>query len=56
MYIIVKIIGNHMGPGILTNIIQGILGAFIYFIITELTYRILKKQSIVTYIQGIIKG
>ena len=56
MYIIVRIIGNHMGPGILTNVVQGILGLFVYFIITELTYRMLKKQSIVKYIQGIIKS
>lgn len=56
MYIIVRIIGKHMGAGILTNIVQGIFGLLVYFIITELTYRILKKQSIVTYIQGIIKS
>ena len=55
MYIVVRIIGNAMGPGILTNILQGVIGALTYFIITEMCYRILKKQSIVTYIKNIIK-
>lgn len=55
MYIVVRIIGNAMGPGILTNIVQGVIGALTYFIITEMCYRILKKQSIVTYIKNIIK-
>lgn len=56
MYIIVRIIGISIGAGILTNIVQGILGMLVYFIITELSYRISKKQSIVTYIKNIIKS
>lgn len=56
MYISVRVIGNIMGAGILTNIVQGVLGALIYFIITEMLYRVFKKQSIVNYIKNIIKG
>ena len=56
MYIVVRIIGNSMGAGISTNIVQGILGAAVYFISTELSYRILKKQSILTYIKNTIKS
>lgn len=56
MYIVVRIIGNSMGAGILTNIVQGVLGALTYFIITEICYRIFKKQSIVTYIKDTIKS
>lgn len=56
MYIFVRIIGNTMGAGILTNIVQGVVGALTYFIITEISYRIFKKQSIVTYIKDIIKS
>lgn len=56
MYIFVRIIGNIMGAGILTNIVQGVIGALTYFIITEICYRIFKKQSIVAYIKDIIKS
>ncbi|WP_289128159.1 flippase [uncultured Clostridium sp.] len=56
MYIFVRIIGNYMGLGILTNIVQGIAGIITYFIIIEGLYRIFKKQSIVTYVKDIIKG
>lgn len=56
MYIVVRIIGNYMGPGILTNVIQGIIGALTYFIIIEVFYRILKKQSIITYIKNIVRS
>lgn len=56
MYIFIRIIGNTMGPGILTNIVQAAVGALIYFIITEICYRIFKKQSIVTYVKDIIKS
>lgn len=55
MFIVVRIIGNLMGASIITNIIQGICGAITYFITVEIGYRIIKKQSIVTYIQKIIK-
>lgn len=56
MYMFVRIIGNTMGAGILTNIVQAVVGILIYFIITEICYRIFKKQSIVTYIKDIIKS
>ena len=56
MYIVVRIIGNYMGAGILTNIVQGLVGAVTYFIIIEIFYRILKKQSIVNYIKNIVKS
>lgn len=56
MYIIVRIIGNYMGIGLLTNIVQVLVGVVIYFIIIEVFYRIFKKQSIVTYIKNIIKN
>lgn len=56
MYIVVRIIGNSMGAGILTNVVQGIIGALTYFIIIEVLYRIFKKQSMITYIKNIVKG
>lgn len=56
MFIVVRILGNFMGVGLLTNIIQGLVGALTYFIIVEILYRIFKKQSIVTYVKGIIKS
>lgn len=56
MYIFVRFIGKAMGTGILTNILQAIVGAVVYFIITDICYRIFKKQSIVTYIKDIIKS
>ena len=55
MYIVVRIIGNYMGSGILTNVVQGIIGALTYFIIIEVLYRIFKKQSMITYIRNIVK-
>lgn len=55
MFIVVRIIGGSMGASIITNIIQGICGSITYFITVEIGYRIIKKQSIVTYIQKIIK-
>ena len=56
MYIVVRIIGNYMGAGILTNIVQGLVGALTYFIIIEVFYRVFKKQSIVNYIKNIVKS
>lgn len=56
MYIVVRIIGNIMGGGILTNLVQATSGALVYFIIIELFYRIFKKQSITTYIKSIIRN
>lgn len=55
MYIVVRIIGNYMGSGILTNVVQSIIGALTYFIIIEVLYRVFKKQSIITYIKNIVK-
>lgn len=56
MYIIVRIVGNYMGPGLLTNIVQSLVGALIYFIIIEVFYRVFKKQSILIYVKNIIKS
>ena len=56
MYIFVRIIGNFMGAGILTNIVQGMVGVITYFIIIEGFYRVFKNQSIVTYVNSIIKN
>ena len=56
MYIFVRIIGNFMGAGILTNIVQGMVGVISYFIIIESFYRVFKKQSIVTYVKEVTKG
>lgn len=55
MYIFVRIVGRSMGAGIVTNIIQGIVGVISYFIIIEGLYRILKKQSIITYMKGLME-
>lgn len=55
MYIVIRVIGNIMGPKIITNIVQGFIGILTYFIIVEICYRVLKKQSIVAYIKNIIK-
>ena len=55
MYIFVRIVGRSMGAGIVTNIIQGIVGGISYFIIIEGLYRILKKQSIITYMKGLME-
>lgn len=54
MYIVIRIIGNSMGAGIITNIVQGIIGILTYFILTEIMYRVFKNLSIVTYIKNII--
>lgn len=56
MYIIVRIIGNYMGAGVLTNIVQVSVGVVIYFIVIEISCRIFKKQSIPTYIKNTIKS
>lgn len=56
MYIVVRIIGNYMGAGVLTNIVQTLVGSLTYCIIIEIFYRIFKKQSIITYIKNIIKS
>lgn len=54
MFVVVRIIGSYLGAGIITNIIQGICGVITYFIIVEVLYRIIKKQSILEYTKGII--
>lgn len=56
MYIVIRIIGNFMGSGIVTNVVQGIIGALTYFIIIEVLYRIFKRQSMMTYIKNIVKS
>lgn len=56
MYIVVRLVGNVMGVGLLTNIVQGLVGAGTYFIIIEVFYRVFKKMSIVVYIKNIIKN
>lgn len=56
MYIVVRIIGSSMGAGILTNVVQGIIGVLTYFIIIEVLYRIFKRQSMITYIKNIVKS
>ena len=55
MFIVVRFIGNFMGIGFFTNIVQGIVGALTYIIIVEIFYRIFKNQSIASYIKTIIK-
>lgn len=54
MYIIIKLIGIYMGPGIITNIIQSCAGIVIYFFTIELIYRRLKKTSSISYIRNMI--
>lgn len=54
MYIVVRIIGNYMGSGILTNMVQSVVGALIYFIIIDVFYRIFKDQSIITYTKNMV--
>ena len=55
MFIVVRFIGDFMGVGFFTNIVQGIVGAATYIIIVEIFYRIFKNQSIISYIKTIIK-
>lgn len=55
MYIVVKLVGSNMNANLSTNVVQVITGAVIYFIMVELFSRLLKKQSIKTYIKKIIK-
>ena len=56
MYIVVRVIGNYMGYGIITNIIQGFVGVLIYLIIIEVTWRVLKKTSCIGYLKSFTKG
>lgn len=56
MFIVVRIIGSTMGAGLVTNMVQGILGALTYFVIVEIFYRIFKKTSIISYVKSIIKS
>lgn len=56
MYIVIRIIGNYGGACILTNVVQGLIGSLTYFAIVEILYRILKKQSIISYIKNIVKN
>lgn len=55
MYIAVRIIGINIGEGLLTNIVQAIIGVLVYYISLELMYRGLKKQSIISYIRQMTK-
>lgn len=55
MYLLVRIIGNLMGVGILTNIVQVIFGGISYIVCTEIFYKIFKKESIITYVKKTIK-
>ena len=55
MYLVVRIIGIYMGIGIITTIIQGLLGAMVYLVCLLITYKVVFKQSLVTYVKDVIK-
>ena len=49
MYIIVRMIGNSMGYGIFTNIVQVGVGGLVYFMFTLVMYYIFKKDELLIY-------
>lgn len=55
MYFVVRAIGNLMGAGIVTNMVQVLLGALVYFIMVELIYRIINRESILEFIKRTLK-
>ena len=54
MYISVSFIGIKLGPGIITNIIQGLLGVIIYFGLLEVVYRIFHKIDFIKYVKTMV--
>ena len=56
MFVIVRAIGGYMGAGLLTNIVQVLVGAFIYLIVLILLFRVFYKENIVYYIKKMIKS
>ena len=44
-----------MGAGIVTNMVQVLLGALVYFIMVELIYRIINRESILEFIKRTLK-
>lgn len=54
MYIIVRIIGLTMGTSIVTTIIQGVIGAAVYFVAISITFKVLYKQNAISYIKNIM--
>ena len=56
MYISIRIIGNYMGVRVITNIVQVSAGIIIYFLSSDLLYRVFKKMSLITYIKNISKN
>lgn len=54
MFICVSYIGEKMGAGIVTNIVQGILGVIIYIGLLELIYRIIYKISFITHVKRMV--
>ena len=51
MFIIVRVIGNNMGAGMVTNIIQAFIGAIVY----SISLTVLKEEMNLVAI-GIIKS
>ena len=54
MFICVSYIGEKMGAGIASNIVQGILGVIIYMGLLELIYRIIYKISFITHVKRMV--
>lgn len=49
MYFIVRTIGNLMGSGIITNIVQVLTGSIFYLVGVELIYRTIVKESMISF-------
>ena len=56
MFVVIRIIGEIMGAGIITNIIQFILGVIVYFLAVEIIHKTLNKVSIVTNLKLMLKS
>ena len=55
MYFVVRAIGNLMGAGIVTNMIQVLLGALVYFVMVELIYKMINEESILEFAKRTLK-
>lgn len=54
MYIVLRAIGNSMGPGIITNIVQGLSGMLIYAVGLLISFKLVYKKNIIIYVKEMI--
>lgn len=56
MFIFVRYIGIKMGSGIITTMIQAVMGAIIYLCCVLISFKVIYKENFIRYVKSMIKS